>query len=58
MPSYAPKVLTDQQLSDIWAYIKTLPTSASPSVGARLSAARDVGQVVNLRPIVNRPVRA
>ena len=27
MPSYSAKVLTDQQLADIWAYIKTLPDS-------------------------------
>jgi len=25
MPSYLPKVLSDQQLADIWAYVKTLP---------------------------------
>ena len=27
MPSYSAKVLSDQQLADIWAYIKTLPDS-------------------------------
>ena len=27
MPSFSPKVLTDQQLADIHAYIKTLPES-------------------------------
>ncbi|MBV9770305.1 MAG: cytochrome c [Bryobacterales bacterium] len=27
MPSYSPKVLPDTQLADIYAYIKTLPTS-------------------------------
>lgn len=27
MPSYSPKVLSDAQLADIYAYIKTLPTS-------------------------------
>ncbi len=27
MPSYSAKVLSDQQLADIWAYIKTLPES-------------------------------
>jgi mono/diheme cytochrome c family protein len=27
MPSYSPKVLSDAQLGDIYAYIKTLPTS-------------------------------
>ena len=27
MPSYSAKVLTDQQLADIWAYVKTLPDS-------------------------------
>jgi mono/diheme cytochrome c family protein len=27
MPSYSAKVLTDAQLADIWAYIKTLPDS-------------------------------
>ena len=28
MPSYSPKVLTDSDLADIYAYIKTLPDSA------------------------------
>jgi mono/diheme cytochrome c family protein len=27
MPSYSAKVLSDQQLADIWAYVKTLPDS-------------------------------
>ncbi len=27
MPSYSAKVLSDQQMADIWAYIKTLPDS-------------------------------
>lgn len=27
MPSYSAKVLSDAQLADIWAYIKTLPDS-------------------------------
>ena len=27
MPSYSAKALSDQQLADIWAYIKTLPDS-------------------------------
>jgi len=27
MPSYSPKVLSDQQLADIWSYIRTLPDS-------------------------------
>jgi mono/diheme cytochrome c family protein len=27
MPSYSAKVRTDQQLADIWAYVKTLPDS-------------------------------
>ena len=27
MPSYSGKVLTDQQLADIWAYVRTLPDS-------------------------------
>lgn len=27
MPSYSPKVLPDEKLADIYAYIKTLPTS-------------------------------
>jgi mono/diheme cytochrome c family protein len=27
MPSYSAKVLSDQQLADIWAYIKALPDS-------------------------------
>ena len=27
MPSYGPKVISDAQLTDIYAYIKTLPTS-------------------------------
>ena len=27
MPSYSAKVISDQQLADIWAYIKTLPDS-------------------------------
>jgi mono/diheme cytochrome c family protein len=27
MPSYSAKVLSDAQLGDIWAYIKTLPDS-------------------------------
>jgi mono/diheme cytochrome c family protein len=25
MPSYSAKVISDQQLADIWAYVKTLP---------------------------------
>lgn len=29
MPPYTAKVLTDAQLADIWAYIKTLPQSPS-----------------------------
>jgi mono/diheme cytochrome c family protein len=27
MPSYSAKVISDQQLADIWAYVKTLPDS-------------------------------
>jgi mono/diheme cytochrome c family protein len=27
MPSYSPKVISDAQLADIWAYVKTLPDS-------------------------------
>ena len=27
MPSYSAKVLSDQQLADIWTYVKTLPDS-------------------------------
>ena len=27
MPSYSAKVITDAQLGDIWAYVKTLPES-------------------------------
>ena len=27
MPTYGPKVISDAQLVDIYAYIKTLPTS-------------------------------
>jgi mono/diheme cytochrome c family protein len=27
MPPYSPKVITDAQLADIWAYVKTLPDS-------------------------------
>ena len=27
MPSYSTKVLSDQQMADIWAYLKTLPDS-------------------------------
>lgn len=27
MPSYSPKVLSDAQLGDIWAYVRTLPDS-------------------------------
>ncbi len=27
MPSYSAKVLSDQQLADIWTYIRTLPDS-------------------------------
>jgi mono/diheme cytochrome c family protein len=27
MPSYSEKVLTDAQLADVWAYLKTLPDS-------------------------------
>ena len=27
MPSYSAKVLSDQQLADIWAYVKSLPDS-------------------------------
>lgn len=29
MPSFSDKVLSNQQLGDIWAYIKTLPDSPS-----------------------------
>jgi hypothetical protein len=25
MPAYIDKVITDQELTDIWAYLKTLP---------------------------------
>jgi mono/diheme cytochrome c family protein len=31
MPSYSPKVLADNDLADIYAYIKTLPDSAPPA---------------------------
>src|SRR5579884_3806384 len=27
MPSYSAKVITDQQLADVWAYLKTLPSA-------------------------------
>ena len=27
MPSYSAKVITDQQLADIWTYLKTLPNA-------------------------------
>ncbi len=27
MPSFSAKVLSDAQLGDVWAYVKTLPTS-------------------------------
>ena len=27
MPPYSPKVITDAQLTDVWAYLKTLPDS-------------------------------
>ena|SRR5947209_11579442 len=27
MPTYSAKVLSDAQLGDVWAYVKTLPTS-------------------------------
>lgn len=27
MPPYTPKVLSDAQLADVWAYVKTLPES-------------------------------
>jgi len=30
MPSYSPKVLVDNDLADIYAYLKTLPDSAPP----------------------------
>jgi mono/diheme cytochrome c family protein len=31
MPSYSPKVLTDADLGDLYAYIRTLPDSAPPA---------------------------
>lgn len=31
MPSYAPEVITDQQLDDAWAYIRTLQTAPRAS---------------------------
>lgn len=40
MPSYSAKVLSDQQLADIWAYIKTLPDSP---------AAKDIPLVQQLK---------
>jgi mono/diheme cytochrome c family protein len=30
MPSFSPKVLTDADLADIYAYIRTLPDSSPP----------------------------
>ena len=27
MPSFSAKVLSDAQLGDVWAYVRTLPTS-------------------------------
>jgi mono/diheme cytochrome c family protein len=27
MPSYSAKVISDQQLADVWAYLKTLPNA-------------------------------
>jgi mono/diheme cytochrome c family protein len=27
MPSYSAKVISDQQLADIWTYVKTLPNA-------------------------------
>ncbi|HEX4133465.1 MAG TPA: cytochrome c [Bryobacteraceae bacterium] len=33
MPSYSPKVLADKDLTDIYAYIKTLPDSAPRAEG-------------------------
>jgi hypothetical protein len=30
MPSYSPKVLADNDLADIYTYLKTLPDSAPP----------------------------
>jgi len=31
MPSYSPKVLTDAQLADIWAHVKSMPASRGAS---------------------------
>ena len=31
MPAYSPKVMSDQELTDVWAYIRTLP--APPPLG-------------------------
>src|SRR5947207_9170188 len=40
MPSFSTKVLTDAQLGDIWAYVKTLPDSP---------AAKDIKLIQDLK---------
>ena len=45
MPSYSAKVLSDQQLADIWAYIRTLPDSP---------AAKDIPLVQQLKAEVGK----
>jgi mono/diheme cytochrome c family protein len=32
MPAYVDKVLTDQELADIWAYVKTLPVKQAKDI--------------------------
>jgi len=36
MPSFSPKVLTDTDLADIYAYIRTLPDSSPPPASIQI----------------------
>jgi len=41
MPAFTEKILTDAQLTDIYAYLKSLPTAKPPAEIAMLEAMRD-----------------
>ena len=41
MPAFTEKILADEQLSDIYAYLKSLPTAKPPAEIAMLEAMRD-----------------
>ena len=41
MPAFTEKILTDEQLADIYAYLKSLPAAKPPAEIAMLEAMRD-----------------